>query len=110
MSTLHFGSSRDVVLRLGQDFASNPCMSSISELAERQRAERVRAEVRHAQRNLSPVTVGIVTGIGDSPTISIVGGAGVTATNLGGVLRLGQVTLVQSDGAGNYFVRGDQSV
>jgi hypothetical protein len=82
----------------------------ISELAEQQRNERTRAEVRRAQRTLSPVQVGVVKSIGDSPQISIVGGAGVTATNLGGVLRLEQLTLVQSDGAGNYFVRGDQSI
>jgi hypothetical protein len=85
-------------------------MPTISELAEEQRNERTRAEVRHAQRALSPIQTGIVKSIGDSPTISIVGGAGVTATNLGGVLRLEQHVLVQSDGAGNYFVRGDQSV
>jgi hypothetical protein len=85
-------------------------MATISELAERQRDERTRAEVRRAQRIMSPVQTGLVTGIGDHPTISIEGGPDVTATNLGGVLRMGQVTLVQSDGAGNYFVRGDQSV
>jgi hypothetical protein len=81
----------------------------ISQLAEEQRNERTRAEVRHAQRVLSPIQAGIVKSIGDSPTISIVGGPGVTATNLGGVLRLEQRVPVQSDGAGNYFVRGDQS-
>lgn len=81
----------------------------ISELAQRQRIERSRAEVRRQQRNQSPMQMGLVTGLGDRPTVSIVGGAAVTAINMGGALRLGQVILIQSDGL-NYWCRGVQSL
>lgn len=81
----------------------------IFELAQRQRIERSRAEVRRAQRNQSQMQVGIVQSVGERPTVSIDGGSAVTAINLGGVLRLGQVILVQSDGL-NYWCRGSQSL
>lgn len=81
----------------------------ISDLAERQRIDRSRAEARRAQRNQSPVQVGVVTGLGDRPTISVNGGASISALNLGGTLRLGNVILVESDGL-NYWCRGSQSL
>jgi hypothetical protein len=81
----------------------------LSELAQRQRTDRRAAELRRAQRHLSPVQTGVVTGLGDRPTVSMMGGAAVSAINLGGVLRLGQVVAVQSDGL-SYWIRGAQSV
>jgi hypothetical protein len=80
---------------------------TISELALRQRTDRQAAIVRRSQRHLLPVQTGVVTGLGDRPSVAIVGGAAVMAHNLGGVLRLGDVIAVQSDGL-NYWVRGAQ--
>jgi hypothetical protein len=80
--------------------------SDIRELAERQRLERARALARRSQRD-SSTQVGVVTGTGDRPTVSIQGGSSVTAINLGGVLRVGDILLVQSDGL-NFWVRGAQ--
>jgi hypothetical protein len=81
----------------------------LSALAQRQRTDARAAEVRRSQRHLSPIQTGVVTGLGDRPTVSIVGGAAVVAHNLGGVLRIGDVIAVQSDGL-SYWIRGAQSV
>jgi hypothetical protein len=82
----------------------------ISELAQRQRIERSQADARRAQRNQSPMQTGVVVSAGgDRVQVAINGGAAVTATNLGGVIRSGEVILVQSDGL-NYWVRGAQSL
>lgn len=82
----------------------------LSELAERQRIERSQTEVRRSQRQLSPVQAGVVVRSGgDVAIVSLDGGAGVTVQNLGGVLRSGEVVLVQSDGL-NYFCRGAQTL
>ena len=81
----------------------------IAELAERQRLERQRASVRRTQREQSPMQTGVVTRLGDSPTVSIRGGAPVIATSLGGVLRLNQVVIVQSDG-NQHWIRGSEAL
>ncbi len=82
----------------------------LSELAERQRIERSRTEVRRSQRQQSPVQTGVVVRAGgDTAIVSLNGGAGVAVQNLGGVLRSGEVVLVQSDGL-NYFCRGAQTL
>jgi hypothetical protein len=82
----------------------------LSELAQRQRNERSQTEARRAQRQQSPIQTGVVMEVsGDRVQVSINGGAAVTATNLGGVIRLGEVILVQSDGL-NYWCRGAQAL
>lgn len=81
----------------------------IEELSERQRLERKGAIARRAEREQSPMQVGVVTRLGDSPAVAIKGGSPVAATNLGGVLRLGQTVIVQSDG-NNYWIRGNESL
>jgi hypothetical protein len=79
----------------------------IEDYAERQRIERSRAVARRSQRDTS-VQVGVVTSTGDHPMVSINGGAAVSCINLGGVIRTGQVTLVQSDGL-SYWIRGAEN-
>jgi hypothetical protein len=82
----------------------------LAELAQRQRNERSQTETRRARRQQSPIQTGVVMEVGgDWVQVSINGGAAVTATNLGGVIRLGEVILVQSDGL-NYWCRGAQSL
>jgi hypothetical protein len=84
-------------------------MLTISELAEQQRNERTKAEVRRVQRNLAAVQIGKVEATGNTPQVSIEGGATVPVINLGGVLRVGAMVLVQSDGI-NYWTRGAESL
>lgn len=80
----------------------------IEDYAERQRIERSRAVARRSQRDTS-VQVGVVTSTGDRPRVSINNSSSITAINLGGVLRIGDLTLVQSDGV-SYWVSGAQSL
>lgn len=82
----------------------------IAELAQRQRTERSQTEVRRLGRQQSPIQTGVVMHSGgDWVQVSIDGGAAVTATNLGGVIRAGEIILVQSDGL-NYWCRGAQTL
>jgi hypothetical protein len=81
----------------------------IDQLAQRQRTERQSAAARRAQRIQSPTQYGTVTSLGDRVTVSIQGGAGVVATHLGGVLRLGDQVGLQSDGS-RYWVRGSEAL
>jgi hypothetical protein len=81
----------------------------LEEMADRQRNTSQAAAARRSQRNQSPVQAGVVERLGSNPAISIQGGAAVNATNLGGVLRVGQVVIVESDGL-NYWTRGAQAL
>ena len=82
----------------------------IDNLAQQQRIDRQKALIRRAQREQSTTKTGICTALGpDSIAVSLDNGSAVTAYNLGGVIRIGEVVLVESDGI-NYFTRGAQQL
>ena len=83
---------------------------AIDTFAQQQRIDRQKAQIRRAQREQSTTKTGICTALGpDTVMVSLDNGSAITVYNLGGVIRVGNLVLVESDSI-NYYTRGDQSL
>jgi hypothetical protein len=81
----------------------------IEDYAEQQRHTSTAIAARAAARQQTTLMTGEIISTGDYPIVSIQFGQPIQATNLGGLLRVGDTVMVQSDGL-NHYVRGQQSL